>query len=312
MQQRGAIRFALTRLLSAIPTLFFVVVIAFLLMRAAPGGPFDEARALPPETRANIEAAYRLDEPLWSQFTSYLGGLLRGDLGPSYRYPGYSVAELIGSAAPASMLLGSLAFLLAVIVGVGAGVLAALRHNTLTDRLVTGFALTGISVPVLIVTPLLVLVFAIHLGVLPASWTGADGPSRLLLPVIAIALPPIAEITRLTRTSMIGVLASDYIRAARAQGLDTLTIVRRHALKPAMLPLFSYMGPAIAAVLAGSVVVEQIFGIPGLGQRFVLGALNRDYTLVLGIVILYATLVIVLNLLVDILYGFLDPRIRGR
>ena len=312
MQQRGAIRFALTRLLSAIPTLFFVVVIAFLLMRAAPGGPFDEARALPPETRANIEAAYRLDEPLWSQFTNYLGGLLRGDLGPSFRYPGYSVAELIGNAAPVSMLLGSLAFLLAVIVGVGAGVLAALRHNTLTDRLVTGIALTGISVPVLIVAPLLVLVFAIHLGVLPASWTGADGVSRLLLPVIAIALPPIAEITRLTRTSMIGVLASDYIRAARAQGLDTLTIVRRHALKPAMLPLFSYMGPAIAAVLAGSVVVEQIFGIPGLGQRFVLGALNRDYTLVLGIVILYATLVIILNLLVDILYGFLDPRIRGR
>lgn len=312
MQHRGAIRFALTRLLSAIPTLFFVVVLAFLLIRAAPGGPFDDERALPPETRANIEAAYRLDEPLLQQFASYVGALLQGDLGPSYRYPGYSVAELIGSAAPVSLLLGSLAFLLAVVVGVGAGVLAAVRHNTLTDRLVTGFAMTGISIPVLVIAPLLVLFFAVYLGVLPAGWAGADGASRLLLPVVAIALPQIANITRLTRGYMIEVLASDFIRTARAQGLDTLTIVYRHALKPAMLPLLSYMGPAIATVLAGSVVVEQIFGIPGLGQRFVLGALNRDYTLVLGIVILYATLVIVLNLLVDILYGFLDPRIRSR
>ena len=312
MQQRGAIRFALTRLLSAIPTLFFVVVLAFLLIRAAPGGPFDEARALPPETRANIEAAYRLDQPLLQQFASYFGGLLRGDLGPSYRYPGYSVAELIRGAAPVTLLLGSLAFLIAVAVGVSAGVLAATRRNTLTDRLVTGLALTGISVPVLVVAPLLALVFAVYLGVLPAGWTGTDGPSRLLLPIVAIALPQIANITRLTRGYMIEVLSSDFVRTARAQGLDTTTIVFRHALKPTLLPLLSYMGPAIAAVLAGSVVVEQIFGIPGLGQRFVLGSLNRDYTLVLGIVIFYATLVIVLNLLVDILYGFLDPRIRGR
>lgn len=310
MQGTGAIRFAVARVLSAIPTLFFVIVLSFLMMRAAPGGPFDDERALPPDTRANLEAAYELDAPLTQQLFTYMGGLLHGDFGPSFHYPGYTVGELIGSALPVSLKLGGLGLALAFVVGVIMGSIAAVNHNTLTDRMLTAFALTGISIPVLIIAPVLVLVFAVELGWLPASWTSGDQGLRMLLPVIAIALPQIAYIMRLTRASMIDALSSDFIRTARAQGFPTTTIVLRHAMKPAMLPLLSYMGPAIAAVMAGSVVVEQVFGIPGLGQRFVLAALNRDYTLVLGIVIVYATLVIALNLVVDLLYGLLDPRIR--
>lgn len=310
MPGSAAIRYAAARLLSAIPTLFLVVVMAFFMMRAAPGGPFDSDRVLPEETRQNLEAAYQLDVPLSEQLWAYVGGLLYGDMGPSYRYPGYSVAELIGAALPVSLKLGLLGFALALAVGLSAGTLAAVRRNTWLDRVLTALALTGISVPVLVIAPLLVLVFAVQLGWLPASWTGGGEYRRYLLPVIGIALPQIAYLTRLMRSSMIEVLKSDFIRTARAQGYGTWAIVWRHAMKPALLPILSYMGPAIAAVLAGSVVVEQIFGIPGLGQLFVNGAVNRDYTLVLGIVIVYATLVIVLNLLVDILYGFLDPRIR--
>jgi oligopeptide transport system permease protein len=310
MQQLGALRFALTRLLSAIPTLFLIIVLAFTMMHAAPGGPFDEERAMPPETAENIERAYHLDESLPQQFKRYFGGLLQGDLGPSYRYPGYSVAERIGGAMMYSLKLGALAILSALIFGIGAGVLAAVRKNSLLDRLVTGLAMTGISIPVFVIAPFFVLVFAVYLGWLPVSWGDSESALRYLLPVTALALPQIAYVTRLTRASMIEVMNSEFIRTARSQGLSTFTIVRRHAMRPAMVPLLSYMGPAVAAVLTGSVVVEQIFGIPGLGQLFVSSALNRDYTLVLGIVIFYATLVIVLNLLVDIAYGFLDPRIR--
>ena len=312
MEQRGAIRYACSRLLSAVPTLFFVIGFAFLMMHAAPGGPFDQERRLPDDVRANIEAHYHLDEPLAVQFGNYLGGLFRADLGPSFRRVDYDVAELIGQSAPISFLLGSLAFGLALAAGIGAGVCAALHRNTLLDRFVTGAAIAGISVPVLVVAPLLALVFAVLLGVLPASWTGATDGSQLVLPVVALALSQIAHIARLVRASMIDVLGSDFIRTARAQGLRTWTVIRRHAFKPAMLPLLSYMGPAVAAILAGSVVVEEVFGIPGLGRLFVTAATGRDYTLILGIVILYATLVILLNLAVDILYGFLDPRIRNR
>jgi len=312
MQQRGALRFVLTRLLSAIPTLFLIIVLAFMMMHAAPGGPFDEERAMPPETAANIERAYHLDEPLPQQFLRYFSALVQGDMGPSYRYPGYSVAELISGAMVLSLKIGALAMLCAMVVGVAIGVVAALRKNTFIDRLVTGLAMLGISVPLFVIAPIFVLVFAVNLGWLPASWSGTDSTIRYLMPVIALALPQIAYIARLTRGSMIEIMNSDFIRTARAQGLDTLTIVRRHALRPAMLPLLSYLGPAIAAVLTGSVVVEQIFGVPGLGQLFVRGALNRDYTLVLGIVIFYATLVIALNVVVDIVYAFLDPRIRNR
>ena len=312
MQQQGAIVYALMRLASAIPTLLLVIVLAFMMMRAAPGGPFDDQRALPPETAENISRAYDLDAPLHQQLVNYLGGVLRGELGPSFRYPDYGVSELIASALPISAQIGIISILVALLFGSLAGIWAAVRHNTLTDRLVTGLATTGISIPVFVVAPLLVLVFAVELRWLPASWAGSSGSARLLLPVVALSLPQIAYVARLMRVSMIEVLSSDYIRAARAQGLSTATIVRAHALRPALLPLLSYLGPAIAAVLTGSVVVEQIFGVPGLGQLFVRAALNRDYTLVLGIVIVYAVLVIALNLVVDILYGFVDPRIRRR
>lgn len=305
-------QYTLRRLLGAIPTLLLVVVLAFLLVHAAPGGPFDAERVLPPEIEANINAFYHLDEPLPRQFAHYLSNLVRGDLGPSYRYRDYTVSELIAGALPVSMLLGSLAMLLAVIVGIGAGTIAALRQNSIVDRVVMAFAMIGISVPIFVVAPLLVLLLAVKLNWLPAGWSGTTSGTRLLLPVIALALPQIAYIARLTRASMIDVLASAYIRTARAQGLGTFAIIRYHALKPAMMPVISYMGPAIAAVLTGSVVVEQIFGIPGVGQFFVNGALNRDYTLVLGIVIVYAALIVLMNLLVDILYGVIDPRVRYR
>jgi len=304
------LRFALLRFLWAIPTLLLVIGLAFLMVHAAPGGPFDAERALPPEIEANIARAYHLDESLPRQFTRYLNGLLRGDLGPSYRYRDYTVSELIGNAIPVSLKLGVLAMMLAVIVGIAAGTVAALRQNSFLDRMTMAFAMTGISVPVFVVAPLLILFFAVRSQWLPASWSGSTSGWRFLLPVIALALPQIAYIARLTRASMIEVLGSDFIRTAKAQGLRSASIIRHHAMKPAMLPVLSYMGPAIAAILTGSVVVEEIFGIPGVGQFFVRGALNRDYTLVLGIVIFYATLVILLNFIVDVLYGFLDPRIR--
>lgn len=306
------LRYALLRLLGAIPTLLLVVVLAFLLMRAAPGGPFDAERVLPPEIAANIERAYHLDEPLPKQLARYLAGLARGDLGPSYRYRDYTVSELIATAFPLSLKLGALAMLLAVAVGVSTGVIAALARNSLLDRSVMAFAMTGISVPVFVIAPVLVLLFAVKLNWLPAGWSGSGGGARMLLPVVALALPQIAYIARLTRASMIDVLGSDFIRTARAQGLGRYAVVRYHALKPAMLPVLSYLGPAVAAVLTGSVVIEEVFGIPGLGQFFVRGALNRDYTLVLGIVIFYAMLIVFLNLVVDILYGFIDPRVRQR
>ena len=282
------------------------------MVHAAPGGPFDDERVLPADVEANIAAAYHLDEPLPKQFVRYLGGLLQGDLGPSYRYRDYTVAELIGSAFPLSLRLGAIAMALALIIGVGTGTVAALRQGSLLDRVVMGFSMTGISIPVFVIAPVLVLLFAVKLQWLPAGWSGASGIGRYVLPVFTLALPQIAYIARLTRASMIDVLGRDFIRTARAQGLGTPTVVRVHALKPAMLPVLSYMGPAIAAILTGSVVVEEIFGIPGLGQFFVRGALNRDYTLVLGIVVFYATLIISLNLLVDILYGAIDPRVRYR
>ena len=306
------LRYTLLRLLGAIPTLLLVIVLSFLMVRLAPGDPFADMQALPPDVRANIERHYRLDEPLPAQLLYYLSDLLKGDLGPSYRSRDYTVNELIGRKFPVSLKLGALAMLLALAVGVAAGTVAALRQGSGLDRTVMAFAMTGISIPVFVVAPILVLLFAVKLGWLPAGWTSTESASRLLLPVVTLALPQIAYIARLTRASMIDVLSRDFIRTARAQGLGTATIVRLHALKPAMLPVLSYMGPAIAAILTGSVIVEQIFGIPGLGESFVGGALNRDYTLVLGVVIVYASLIVLLNLVVDIMYGVLDPRVRQR
>jgi oligopeptide transport system permease protein len=282
------------------------------MVHAAPGGPFDDERVLPADIEKNIRAEYHLDEPLPRQFLRYVSGLLQGDLGPSYRYSGRDVSELIGIAFPYSLKLGALAMLLALLLGVSAGTVAALREGAALDKVVMGFAMTGISIPVFVIAPILVLLLAVKLHWLPAGWSGESGISRYILPVTTLALPQIAYIARLTRASMIEVLGKDFVRTARAQGLGIATVVRVHALKPAMLPVLSYMGPAIAAILTGSVVVEEIFGIPGLGQAFVRGALNRDYTLVLGIVVFYATLIVMLNLVVDILYGVIDPRVRHR
>jgi len=282
------------------------------MVHAAPGGPFDDERVLPAHVEANIEAAYNLDDPLPLQFLRYMSGLLQGDLGPSYRYREHTVGDLIGAAFPHSLRLGALAMTLALALGVLAGTVAALRQGTPLDKIVMGFSMTGISVPVFVIAPVLVLLLAVKLQWLPAGWSSAPGMSRYLLPVITLALPQIAYIARLTRASMIDVLGRDFIRTAYAQGLGTAAVVRVHALRPAMLPVLSYMGPAIAAIFTGSVVVEEVFGIPGLGQFFVRGALNRDYTLVLGIVVVYASLIVFLNLLVDILYGAVDPRVRYR
>jgi oligopeptide transport system permease protein len=306
------LRYTLLRILGAAPTLLLVIALAFLMVHAAPGGPFDDERVLPADVAANIAAAYHLDEPLPQQFVRYLSGLVRGDFGPSYRYRDYTVDELIASAFPLSLKLGALAMALALVLGITAGTAAALRQDSLLDRIVMAFSMTGISIPVFVVAPVLVLLFAVELQWLPAGWSSSSGAGRYLLPVITLALPQIAYIARLTRASMIDVLASDFVRTARAQGLGTMTVVRVHALKPAMLPVLSYLGPAVAAILTGSVVVEEVFGIPGLGQFFVRGALNRDYTLVLGIVVFYATLIVLFNLLVDILYGLIDPRVRYR
>ncbi len=306
------LRYVLRRLLGAIPTLLLVVALAFLLVRLAPGGPFDDERALPPEVERNIRAAYDLDDPLPQQFFSYLDKLLHGDLGPSYRFREHTVNELIATSLPYSLRLGGLSLLVAGVVGIAAGALAAIRRDTWIDRLVTGLSLTGISVPVFVVAPVLILVFAVRLDWLPAGFSGTEGAGRFVLPVIALALPQIAFIARLTRAGLLEVLSSAFVRTARAQGLGTVSVLRHHALKPALLPVLSYLGPAIAGVLTGSVVIEEIFGIPGLGRFFVNGALNRDYTLVLGIVIVYAVLVILLNLVVDILYGVIDPRVRSQ
>jgi oligopeptide transport system permease protein len=302
----------LLRVLGAIPTLLLVIVLAFLMVHAAPGGPFDDERTLPADVAANIEKAYHLDESLPQQLVRYLAGLARGDLGPSYRYRDYSGSELIGGSFPLSLRLGALAMTLSLLVGIAAGTAAALRQNTLFDRTLMSFAMTGISIPVFVIAPLMVLLFAVKLHWLPAGWSSSPGAAKYLLPVVTLALPQIAYIARLTRASMIDVLGRDFIRTARAQGLGTFTVVRVHALKPAMLPVLSYLGPAVAFILTGSVVVEQVFGIPGLGQLFVRAALNRDYTLVLGVVIFYAVLIVALNLIVDVLYGALDPRVRRR
>jgi oligopeptide transport system permease protein len=304
--------YAFKRFIGAWPTLFVLIALAFFMIRAAPGGPFDSERNLPPEIEANLRAAYHLDEPLPVQFGRYMGGLLRGDFGPSFQYKDFTVTELIAAGFPVSLLLGGLAMLLALAIGVSIGTLAALRHNGPADRIAMAVAMIGISIPNFVMAPLLVLVFAIYLGWLPAGGLGGFDPRHLVLPVIALALPQVAYISRLTRGSMIEVLNSPFVRTARAKGLPERKVVFGHALKPALLPVVSYLGPATAAIITGSVVIEQIFGVPGLGRYFVQGALNRDYTLVMGVVIFYGALIIVFNFIVDLIYAWLDPRVTYR
>lgn len=309
------LRLILRRLLESVPTLLILIAATFFMMRMAPGGPFDSEKRLAPEVEANLRAAYHLDEPLYQQFGRYLGNLAHGDFGPSFQYRDRTVTELIAGGFPVSLKLGGFAMLLAVFGGVALGSFAALRQNRAGDYTTMAIAMTGISVPNFVMAPLLVLVFAVYLGWLPAGGLGqesllAGGWKNLLLPVLTLALTQVAYIARLTRGSMIEVLRSNYIRTARAQGLSTGTILLRHALKPALVPVVSYLGPATAGLITGSVVIEQIFGLPGLGRYFVMGALNRDYTLVLGIVVFYGALIIAFNFLVDLVYGWLDPRAR--
>jgi oligopeptide transport system permease protein len=300
------------RVLTAIPTLLVIITVAFFMMRIAPGGPFDRERALPPEIEKNVLAAYDLDQPLLRQYADYLLGVLHGDFGPSFKYRDFTVAELLWTGFPASMKVGGLAIVLAVLLGIGFGTLAALRQNSMLDYAVMASAMTGITIPNFVMAPLLTLFFGVYLGWLPvAGWNG--GAARnLVLPVIALALPQIAYIARLTRGSMIEVLHTNYIRTARAKGLRERIVVVRHALKGALLPVVSYLGPATAQLVTGSIVIETIFGIPGIGRYFIQGALNRDYTLVLGTVIVYAVVIILLNLVVDLLYGVLDPKVKQR
>lgn len=301
--------YSLKRLASAIPTLFLLITFAFFLIRIAPGGPFDSERALPPEIEANLAAKYHLDEPLVMQYLRYLWSIARLDLGPSFHYLDWTVNDLIAQGAPVSFTLGGLALLLALAIGIPIGAWAAFRQNRAADYSVMSLAMIGISIPNFVLAPLLILLFAIILGWLPAGgW--AFTPARMVLPVITLALPMIAYIARITRGSMIEVLNSSFIRTARAKGMPERQIFFQHALKPALLPVISYLGPAAAAILTGSVVVERIFTIPGIGAYFVQGALNRDYTLVMGVVILYGMLIILFNFIVDLLYAWLDPRIR--
>ena len=301
--------FTLKRLLGAIPTLFIIVTLSFFLIRTAPGGPFDKERSVPPEVAANLNAVYHLDEPLWMQYGRYLGDVIQGDFGPSFQYRDFTVTELIFRGFPVSLTLGGSAIFLALIIGTTLGTLAALKQNSKLDYAVMATAMTGITIPNFVMAPLLTLVFGVYLRWLPVGgWE--QGWDQVVLPVIALALPQIAYIARLTRGSMIEVLRSNFVRTARAKGIPERIMITRHALKAGILPVVSYLGPASAAVITGSVVIEQIFSIPGIGRYFVQGALNRDYTLVMGVVIFYGSLIILFNLLVDLVYGLLDPKVR--
>ncbi|SUO96463.1 oligopeptide ABC transporter permease OppB [Suttonella ornithocola] len=308
-------RYVFRRLLVAIPTLLVIITLAFFMVRFAPGGPFDLERTLPPEIQANLNAMYHLDEPLWQQYLRYMGSILRGDFGPSFQYTDRTVNELIGYGFPVSMKLGFTAIAIAVVVGSFLGIIAAIKQNSKIDYTVMSAAMTGITIPNFVVAPLLQL----FLVVLPFTWWGlkilpsggwGNSWKQMILPVIALVLPQIAYVSRLMRGSMIEVLRANHVRTARAKGLSEKAVIIRHCLKPALMPIVSYLGPACAAMLTGSVVIEQIFGIPGIGRYFVQGALNRDYTLVLGVVVFYGVLIVLFNLLVDLAYAWLDPKVR--
>ncbi len=302
--------FIARRVAGFLPVLFIIVSLSFFVMRLAPGGPFDQERALPAQVRANIEARYHLNDPLWRQYGRYLGDVLRGDLGPSFRYPDRSVNELLGLGFPVSLTLGLCALGVALGLGGVAGILASVRRNSLLDYLAMGLALGGISIPNFVLGPILMLVFALALRWLPVAGWGTW--RHLVLPSFSLGIFYAAYIARLTRAGMLEVIGQDFIRTARAKGLREIAVILRHALPSAVLPVVTYLGPASAAILTGSVVVETIFSIPGIGRYFVESALNRDYTMVLGTVVFYSLLLISFNLVVDVLYAYLDPRVSLR
>ena len=298
----------------AIPTLWAIITVCFFLMRATPGGPFDFDAPVPPEILANLRARYHLDDPLWRQYLDYLTGILRGDFGPSFKYRDFTVTTLIAQGFPVSLLNGFCAMVLAVLIGVPAGIVAALAQNTRRDYIVSAAAMTGIVIPNFVMGQVLILVFGVWLKDsifhLPAGGWNDGALANRILPVFCLALPYIAYLVRITRASMIEALRTNYVRTARAKGLPFRLVILRHALKTAMMPVVTFLGPATAFLLTGSMVVETIFQIPGIGRYFVQGALNRDYTLVMGVTILSAALVIAMNLAVDLIYSLLDPKVR--
>ena len=302
------LRYVIRRLLALPLVLLCVATLSFFLMRFAPGGPFDAERQLPPAIERNIRAKFHLDQPLWRQYLIYLGSLCRGDLGPSFKYRDRTVNEIIGEAAPVSAALGVFAMSLATLLGVGLGAAAGTRRNSAVDYATMAVAMVGISLPSFVLAMVLLMVFGFWLRALPVAGWGS--PLHLILPGLTLAAGPTAYIARLMRSSMLEELGQDYIRTARAKGLPESAVVVRHALPNAVLPVVSFLGPCAAAVLTGSVVVEKIFAVPGLGTHFVNGALNRDYTLVMGLILLYSALLVVLNLIADLALAWLDPRIR--
>ncbi|MDO8538943.1 MAG: ABC transporter permease subunit [Opitutaceae bacterium] len=301
-------RFITTRFFQSLLALFVVISATFFMVRFVPGGPFTAEKAVTPEILRNLEAHYGLDKPLWRQYLDYLGSLMRGDLGPSFKYPNRTVNEIIGDKLPVSAELGLLSLGIALVGGITLGTLAAIKRNTWADYLASGFGMIGISVPTFVVGPLFVLAFAIHLGWFNASgwYTSADR----VLPALVLGIAYAAPISRLTRGGMLEVLHQDFIRTARAKGASEARVVLRHALRGGLLPVVSYLGPAVAGILTGSFVIETIFQIPGIGREFVTSAFNRDYTLVLGTVILYAVLIMALNLVVDIVQAWLNPKVQ--
>ena len=305
------IQYIIKRIIQSIPTIFIIITLSFLLIRAVPGGPFDGEKVLNPVIKASLEKKYHLDEPIYKQYLLYIQDLMHGDFGPSFKYKDFTVNQLIYDGLPVSMTLGLYAMTLSMFFGVILGTIAAIKQNSKFDYGVMILALIGISIPSFVTAPLMILVFAIFLNVLPSGqWHGPFSLTYLIMPVVALSLPMLAYITRIMRGSMIEVLGSLYIRTARAKGLSEWRIVIGHAFKPAMLPVISFVGPATASIITGSIVIEQIFGLPGIGQHFIKGAINRDYTLVMGIVIVSAVFIVIFNIIADIIYALIDPRIR--
>lgn len=301
--------FIVKRLLQAIPVLLLVITATFFMVRAAPGGPFDKDRAVPAEVMKKLNEQYHLDDPLWQQYIDYLGNLLQGDLGPSFKYPTHSVNDLLIAGLPATLELSFYAIVFALIVGLSAGMLASLKPNSLQDYIPMSSAMIGICMPTFVLGPILLLVFGIWLGWVPVAGWGQI-PGDKVIPSITLGFAYAAYIARISRGGMLEVMSQDYIRTARAKGLSSARIVFVHALRGGITPVISFLGPAIAGLLAGSFVVESIFQIPGLGRFYVTAAFNRDYTMILGFTIFFAALIIVFNLLADILLVWLNPKMR--
>lgn len=302
------LKYILRRIAEFVPVLLIVITLTFFLVRLAPGGPFSAERAVSPEVLKRLEAQYNLDAPIWRQYLDYLGGVLKGDLGPSFKKPAYTVREWILMRLPVSLELGGYALIVALLIGLTAGVVASLRPNSLTDYVPMSLAMAGICLPTFVLGPLLVLVFGLWLEVLPVA--GWDEPAAKVLPAITLGTAYAAYIARLSRGGMLEILSQDFIRTARAKGLSEAAVVLRHGLRGGLQPVVAFLGPAAAGLLTGSFVVETIFQVPGLGREFVQAAFNRDYTMILGTVLLYASLILVFNLLVDIALAWLDPRLR--